>query len=127
MSLQQAPAAMAGGSTHAAPCPLTLTDAAIARLHELREAEGNPALKLRVFVSGGGCSGFQYGFAFEEAAGEDDLEFITAEIAILVDSLSLDYLTGASIDYVEDLEGARFVIENPNATSTCGCGNSFTV
>lgn len=107
--------------------PLRFTAGAMNRLGELLAGEDNAALKLRVFVSGGGCSGFQYGFAFEETAGDDDLEFAVSGMPVLLDSMSLGYLSGAEIDYVEDLEGARFVIENPNATSTCGCGNSFSV
>ena len=127
MNTQQESVAMSVPLDAVGTGPLSLSDAAIARLRELHAAEDNPALKLRVFVSGGGCSGFQYGFAFEESAGDDDLEFSISGIAVLLDSMSLGYLAGASIDFVEDLEGARFVIENPNATSTCGCGNSFTV
>jgi len=89
--------------------------------------EGNDALKLRVFVTGGGCSGFQYGFTFDEVQNEDDTVVNKAGVSLLIDAMSYQYLTGAEIDYTEGLEGAQFVIKNPNATSTCGCGSSFSV
>lgn len=117
----------AGAETSELTNPLQFSAGAVSKVQALIAEEGNPALKLRVFVSGGGCSGFQYGFSFEEVANEDDLELAAGDIGILVDSMSLSYLTGAQIDFVEDLEGARFVIENPNATTTCGCGSSFSV
>jgi iron-sulfur cluster insertion protein len=99
--------------------PLVFTDSAAGKVKELIEEEGNPGLKLRVFVTGGGCSGFQYGFTFDEEVNEDDT---TMEI----DPMSYQYLVGAEIDYSEGLEGSQFVIRNPNATSTCGCGSSFS-
>ncbi len=107
--------------------PIQFTDNALAKVRELIEDEGNDALKLRVYVSGGGCSGFQYGFAFDEAPNEDDLTFESAGVGILVDSMSLQYLGGAQVDFQDGLEGSRFVITNPNATSTCSCGSSFSV
>jgi iron-sulfur cluster insertion protein len=105
---------------------LTLTPAAAGRIRRLIEEEANPALKLRVYVSGGGCSGFQYGFGFEEKAGADDQALEQHGVTLLVDPLSLPYLEGAEIDYAEDLQGERFIIRNPNAASTCGCGSSFS-
>lgn len=107
--------------------PLDFTAAAAAKVRELIAEEGNAALKLRVYIQGGGCSGFQYGFEFDEQQGEDDLAIVTDDITLLVDPLSLQYLMGASVDYTESLHGAQFVIRNPNAKSTCGCGSSFTV
>lgn len=106
--------------------PLIFTDAAARKVKQLIEEEANPALKLRVFVSGGGCSGFQYGFTFDEATEEGDTCVENAGVTLLVDPMSFQYLAGAEIDYTEGLEGAQFVIRNPNATSTCGCGSSFT-
>lgn len=108
------------------PVPLVFTDNAAKKVKSLIEEEGNPALKLRVFVSGGGCSGFQYGFTFEEAMSDDDTSLNKAGVTLLVDPMSLQYLMGAEIDYQENAEGAQFVIKNPNATSTCGCGSSFS-
>lgn len=115
------------------PSPLTFSDAAVAKLRELLAEEGNPAPALRVFVQGGGCSGFQYGFTFDDSVNEDDFRLPLAEadghgpaVVALLDSMSLPYLQGASIDYREDVNGAQFVVANPNATSTCGCGSSFT-
>lgn len=105
---------------------LKITDAALARVRELVREEGNTALKLRVFIEGGGCSGFQYGFSFDEACGEDDLLLDRGGVELLVDPLSMQYLEGAEVDYVEQLSGAQFVIHNPNAKTTCGCGSSFT-
>jgi len=113
------------------PVPINMSPSAADRVRSLilEEQAGNPEvdIMLRVFVSGGGCSGFQYGFAFENASNEDDTVLPQDGFRVLVDSMSFGYLMGASIDYVEDLEGARFVIENPNASSTCGCGSSFSV
>ena len=106
--------------------PLAFTHAAAAKVRELIAEEGNPSLKLRVYIQGGGCSGFQYGFEFDEQQGEDDLAIATDEVTLLVDPLSLQYLMGAEVDYSESLHGAQFVIRNPNAKSTCGCGSSFT-
>jgi iron-sulfur cluster insertion protein len=107
--------------------PLDFTPAAAAKVRELIAEEGNAALKLRVYIQGGGCSGFQYGFEFDEQQGEDDLAIVTDEVTLLVDPLSLQYLMGAAVDYTESLHGAQFVIRNPNAKSTCGCVSSFTV
>jgi len=108
------------------PAPLVFTDAAAAKVRNLIEEEGNSDLKLRVFVQGGGCSGFQYGFTFDEVVNEDDATMEKNGVTLLIDSMSYQYLVGAEIDYKEDLEGAQFVIKNPNATTTCGCGSSFS-
>lgn len=107
--------------------PLNFTAAAAAKVRELVAEEGNAALKLRVYIQGGGCSGFQYGFEFDEQQGDDDLAIETDGVTLLVDPLSLQYLMGGEVDYTESLHGAQFVIRNPNAKSTCGCGSSFTV
>jgi iron-sulfur cluster insertion protein len=112
--------------TEQLPDPLVFTDNAANKVKSLIEEEGNPDLKLRVFVSGGGCSGFQYGFTFEEAVSDDDTSLNKGGVTLLVDPMSLQYLLGAEIDYQENVEGAQFVIKNPNATSTCGCGSSFS-
>ena len=117
---------MMNAVTEQMPEPLVFTDSAANKVKQLIEEEGNPDLKLRVFVTGGGCSGFQYGFTFDEATNEDDTTLQKAGVTLLIDPMSLQYLTGAEIDYQENLEGAQFVIKNPNATSTCGCGSSFT-
>jgi iron-sulfur cluster insertion protein len=106
--------------------PLVFTDAAASKVAELIAEEGNPELKLRVFVQGGGCSGFQYGFTFDEIVNEDDTTMTKNGVSLLIDAMSYQYLTGAEIDYKDDLQGAQFVIKNPNATSTCGCGSSFS-
>ena len=106
---------------------LTVSDAAVRKIAELIADEGTPAPALRVYVTGGGCSGMQYGFAFEHTTDDGDLRVEHGGVSLLVDSLSLQYLQGASIDYEEGLEGSRFVINNPNATTTCGCGSSFAV
>ncbi|RCS57574.1 iron-sulfur cluster insertion protein ErpA [Parvibium lacunae] len=111
----------------ALPDPLVFTDNAVNKVRELIAEEGNPDLKLRVFVQGGGCSGFQYGFTFDELTNDDDTQLEKGGVKLLVDSMSLQYLVGAEIDYTEGLEGAQFVIKNPNATTTCGCGSSFSV
>ena len=105
---------------------LIFTDSAAAKVRELIEEEGNPDLKLRVFVTGGGCSGFQYGFTFDEEVAEDDAVIEKGGVTLLIDPMSYQYLVGAEIDYVEGIEGAQFVIRNPNATTTCGCGSSFS-
>jgi len=105
---------------------LVFTDAAARKVGELISEEGNPNLMLRVFVSGGGCSGFQHGFTFDESVEEGDARFSNQGVTLLVDPLSFQYLVGAEIDYREDLEGAQFVIRNPNAKTTCGCGSSFS-
>ena len=107
--------------------PIDFSDAAAGKVKELLLEEGNDALKLRVFVAGGGCSGFQYGFTFDEDQDEDDLQLVRDGVTLLIDSMSLQYLKGAKIDYQEKLEGSQFVIHNPNVTSTCGCGSSFSV
>ncbi|WP_119156332.1 iron-sulfur cluster insertion protein ErpA [Caldimonas tepidiphila] len=109
------------------PAPIVFTDSAANKVSELVAEEGNPELKLRVFVQGGGCSGFQYGFTFDEIVNEDDTQMTKNGVTLLIDAMSLQYLVGAEIDYKEDLEGAQFVIKNPNATTTCGCGSSFSV
>ena len=108
------------------PTPIIFTDSAAAKVAQLIEEEGNPDLKLRVFVQGGGCSGFQYGFTFDEVTNEDDTIMDKNGVQLLVDAMSYQYLVGAEIDYQDDLEGAQFVIKNPNAQSTCGCGSSFS-
>jgi iron-sulfur cluster insertion protein len=108
------------------PAPLVFSDAAAMKVRELITEEGNPDLKLRVFVTGGGCSGFQYGFTFDEAINEDDTSMEKDGVTLLIDPMSYQYLVGAEIDYQEGIEGAQFVIKNPNATSTCGCGSSFS-
>ena len=107
--------------------PLEFTAAAAAKVLSLIAEEGNPALKLRVYISGGGCSGFQYGFTFDEEQAEEDLALARDGVTLLVDPLSLQYLMGAQVDYRENLQGAQFVIRNPNAKTTCGCGSSFSV
>ena len=107
------------------PAPLVFTDSAASKVKQLIDEEGNPELKLRVFVSGGGCSGFQYGFTFDEITNEDDTAMEKNGVTLLIDAMSYQYLVGAEIDYTAGVEGAQFVIKNPNATSTCGCGSSF--
>ena len=108
------------------PAPLVFSDNAAGKVKQLIDEEGNPDLKLRVFVSGGGCSGFQYGFTFDEVTNEDDTALNKGGVTLLIDPMSYQYLVGAEIDYQEGLEGAQFVIKNPNAQSTCGCGSSFS-
>ncbi len=105
---------------------LVFTDSAASKVKELIDEEGNTELKLRVFVSGGGCSGFQYGFTFDEEINEDDAQVDKNGVKLLIDAMSYQYLVGAEIDYQEGIDGAQFVIKNPNATSTCGCGSSFS-
>lgn len=115
--------------------PLNFTQAAASKVFDLIQEEGNLALNLRVYITGGGCSGFQYGFTFDETINSDDSVFTQAvnhgesqaAVKLLVDSLSIQYLAGAEIDYKEDIEGEQFIIRNPNAKTTCGCGSSFTV
>lgn len=111
----------------AGPPPLNFTDAAASKVRELIEEEQNEDLKLRVFVSGGGCSGFQYGFSFDENEDDGDTRIVNGGVTLVVDPMSFQYLMGAEIDYTEGLEGAQFVIRNPNASTTCGCGSSFSV
>lgn len=106
---------------------LVFTDSAANKVKQLIEAEGNDSLKLRVFITGGGCSGFQYGFTFDESINDGDTEVEKNGVTLLVDPMSFQYLVGAEIDFTEGLEGAQFVIRNPNATTTCGCGSSFSV
>ena len=108
------------------PAPLLFTDNAANKVKALIVEEGNAELKLRVFVSGGGCSGFQYGFTFDEITNEDDTTMSKNGVSLMIDAMSYQYLVGAEIDYKEDLQGAQFVIKNPNATTTCGCGSSFS-
>lgn len=107
--------------------PLIFTTQAAAKVADLIAQEETPGLMLRVYIQGGGCSGFQYGFTFDEAIQDGDTEIVTEGVKLLVDPMSLQYLMGAEIDYTEGLQGAQFVIRNPNATTTCGCGSSFGV
>jgi len=102
---------------------ITVTDSAKSKMLDLLAEENNPQLKVRAFVQGGGCSGFQYGFSFDDEKAEDDLEF---ENLILIDAMSMQYMSGATIDYIDEIQGSQFVIQNPNATTTCGCGSSFS-
>jgi iron-sulfur cluster insertion protein len=111
----------------AAPPPIVFTDAAANKVGELIREEDNPDLMLRVFISGGGCSGFQYGFTFDESVEDGDSRVENRGVTLLVDPMSVQYLMGAEIDYKEDLQGAQFIIRNPNAQTTCGCGSSFSV
>lgn len=104
---------------------ILLTDSAVAKVAELIAAEGNPALKLRIYVSGGGCAGLQYNFAFDEKVDDDDTIVQKEDVTLLIDAMSFQYMAGAEVDFEEGLEGARFLIRNPNASSTCGCGSSF--
>ena len=109
------------------PSTLNLTARAVDKVRELIAEEGNPALKLRVYITGGGCSGFQYGFSFEDEAAEDDTRVEKDGVVVLIDPMSYQYLVGAEVDYTDGLEGSRFVVINPNAASTCGCGASFSI
>ena len=109
------------------PSQLEFTPTAAAKVAELIVEEGNPDLRLRLYVSGGGCSGFSYGFAFDDQIAEDDTQTITEGVALVVDAMSLQYVLGARVDFEDGLEGSRFVIHNPNAQTTCGCGSSFSV
>jgi iron-sulfur cluster insertion protein len=106
---------------------ITFTENAAAKVSELLAEEGNDELKLRVYVSGGGCSGFQYGFTFDDVVHDDDTQVIKNGVTVLIDAMSIQYLVGAEIDYAESLSGSQFVIRNPNATTTCGCGSSFSI
>jgi iron-sulfur cluster insertion protein len=106
---------------------IRISESVVSKVAEMLEEEGDPALQLRIFVTGGGCSGFQYGFAFDDETKDDDIRVARGPITVVVDAMSLQYLAGAEIDYEDNLEGARFVIRNPNASSTCGCGSSFSV
>jgi len=107
--------------------PIVISEAVVGKVAEMLAEEGDPGLQLRIFVTGGGCSGFQYGFAFDDEKKDDDVRVERGPITVVVDAMSLQYLMGAEIDYEDKLEGARFVIRNPNAASTCGCGSSFSV
>ena len=109
------------------PTPINFSDNAVKKVKELIDEEGTPDLKLRVFVSGGGCSGFQYGFTFEESENDDDTKVTKDSVTLLIDPMSLQYLAGAEIDYQDNVQGSQFVIKNPNVTTTCGCGSSFSV
>ena len=106
---------------------MTLDDSAVTKLRDLLAEENNPNSMLRVFVQGGGCSGFQYGFTLDEAQNEDDFDFVYEDVKVVVDAMSMQYLQNATINYKEDLSGSSFVIENPQAQSTCGCGSSFSI
>lgn len=110
-----------------AEAPVSLTDSALMRVAQIIGSEGNPDLKFRISVSGGGCSGFQYGFSLDDCQSEDDVVIERDGITVLIDSVSVEYLRGAEIDFVEDLVGSSFQINNPNASSKCGCGSSFSV
>ncbi|MFT4633959.1 MAG: iron-sulfur cluster insertion protein [Candidatus Pseudothioglobus sp.] len=109
------------------PTAVNFTDSAARKVHTLVVEEENPALKLRAFVTGGGCSGFEYGFTFDEDIEEDDTVIEKGDVTLLIDALSYQYLVGAEVDFKEDLQGSRFVVTNPNASTTCGCGNSFAI
>ena len=113
-------------STDHTPQALNFTDSAVSKVRELIEDEGNDSLMLRVFISGGGCSGFQYGFTFDEASTDGDTVIEREGVKLLIDPMSIQYLTGSEIDYSEGIEGAQFIIRNPNAKTTCGCGSSFS-
>ena len=115
------------GSTDIPPAPLSFSATAAAKVSELIADEGNPQLKLRLYVTGGGCSGFSYGFAFDDQLNDDDTRIDKDGVTMVVDAMSLQYLIGADIDYEDGLEGSRFVIHNPNAQTTCGCGSSFSM
>ena len=106
--------------------PVVFTSSAAAKVADLIKEEGNPELMLRLYIQGGGCSGFQYGFTFDETVNEGDTSVVTDGVTLLIDPMSLQYLIGAEVDYTEGLQGAQFVIRNPNATTTCGCGSSFS-
>jgi iron-sulfur cluster insertion protein len=109
------------------PSGIYLSDRAVAKVRQLVEEEENDDLKLRVFITGGGCSGFQYGFTFDEASADDDTAIEKDGVTVLIDPMSFPYLAGSEVDYSEGLEGARFIVNNPNATATCGCGASFSI
>jgi iron-sulfur cluster insertion protein len=106
---------------------ILFTDRAATKVRELREEEGNPELKLRVYITGGGCSGFSYGFTFDEKVNDDDTVVDNNDVTLLVDAMSIQYLAGSEVDYDQGLMGSRFVVQNPNASSTCGCGSSFSI
>ena len=106
---------------------MVLTESAANKVRQLRQSENNPTLVLRVYVTGGGCSGFSYGFGFAESINDDDTEYTCGDVSMVVDALSYQYLVGSTVDYIEGLEGSRFVVNNPSAVTTCGCGSSFSV
>jgi len=106
---------------------VTFSDAAANKVKRLIAEENNPNLKLRIYISGGGCSGFQYGFQFDENVGEGDVTVVNGDVVLVIDPMSYQYLAGAEVDYTEGLEGSQFIVRNPNATTTCGCGSSFSV
>ena len=114
-------------ATPAIAADVTFSDAAARKVKRLIDEENNPNLKLRVYISGGGCSGFQYGFSFDDKVGDGDVTVENGDVALVIDPMSYQYLIGAEVDYTEGLEGAQFVVRNPNATTTCGCGSSFSV
>jgi iron-sulfur cluster insertion protein len=107
--------------------PIEFSDAAASKVKNLIAEEENPALKLRVYVTGGGCSGFQYGFTFDEKVNDGDMTIENQTVTLVIDPMSLQYLVGGIVDYTEGLEGSRFFVNNPNASTTCGCGSSFSV
>ncbi len=109
------------------PASINLSARAVQKVRELVEEEANDDLKLRVFITGGGCSGFQYGFTFDEIAADDDTAIEADGVTLLIDPMSFQYLVGSEVDYTEGLEGSRFIVSNPNATTTCGCGSSFSI
>lgn len=109
------------------PTPIQISASAVAKVRSLLEEEGNPQLKLRVYVTGGGCSGFQYGFSFDEELEDDDTKIEKEGITMVVDPMSYPYLVGSMVDYQEGLQGSKFTVENPNASNTCGCGSSFSI
>jgi iron-sulfur cluster insertion protein len=109
------------------PASINLSARAVQKVRDLVTEEENDQLKLRVFITGGGCSGFQYGFTFDELVADDDTALQTDGVTLVVDPMSLQYLVGSVVDYTEGLEGSRFVVNNPNATATCGCGSSFSI
>jgi iron-sulfur cluster insertion protein len=127
MNIESAVSTQPSASQPGAGPSLVFTDAAAAKVSELIREEANPNLKLRVFVQGGGCSGFQYGFTFDENLEDGDTRVENGGVTLLIDPMSIQYLAGAEIDYREDIEGAQFVIRNPNAATTCGCGSSFSM
>lgn len=125
--MQASPASSSPAAPVPMPSLLEFTPQAAAKVAALIVEEGNPDLKLRLYVTGGGCSGFQYGFAFDDQLAEDDTQIVTEGVSLVVDAMSQQYLLGARVDYEEGLEGSRFVIHNPTAQTTCGCGSSFSV
>ena len=114
-------------SDEVAALPLQFTDAAASKVKNLISDEENPHLKLRVYITGGGCSGFQYGFTFDDKVNDGDMMIEKSGVSLVVDPMSLQYLVGGSVDYTEGLEGSRFIVTNPNAKTTCGCGSSFSI